>query len=394
MILDGVRVLDFTQQEQGPVATQMLGDFGAEIIKFERTRTGDGMRGSAKGGVNGMPCYGSGFVAFNRNKKSVAIDLKAPEGRQVVYELARTSDVVVSNFRPGVMERLGFGYEDLSKINPRIIVAYGSGYGQTGPYRDRIGQDMAGQAMGGMTAQSAHHGNPPVVAGYDTCDLFGGMILAHGITLALMAREKTGCGQVVDSCLLNTGVVGPSKQAVEYLNHGTHRPMKNPEPKPRNPVYSIYETGDGRYLMAVGVFSSNPIPKMCRALEIAEEVAWADAYDHVQEGMRKFTTEEIVKRFDEQDVVAAPVNEFPHVFEDPQVLHNGLLLEGDHPVAGHVKMVGFPFDLSDTPATLRMVAPLLGEHNEEVLGKILGMSEEQIRDLYDRGVISNYKSIG
>jgi formyl-CoA transferase len=346
------------------------------------------MRGG-EDGVNGTPHYGSGFVAFNRNKKSIAVNLKAPEGKEIIYELAKKSDVVVSNFRPGVMERLGLGYDDLSKINPRIIVAYGSGYGQTGPYKNRIGQDMAGQAMGGMTAQSAHFGNPPVIAGYDTADLFGGMLLSHGIVLALLAREKTGRGQVVDSCLLNTGVVGPAKHAVMYLNDGTYKKMKDPNPKPPNPLYAIYETGDDKYLMAIGIFTPDPFPKMCKALEIDESFEgdnWK-RFDHIQSGMKKFSRDEIERRFDEQDLVAAPVNEFPEVFSDPQVLHNEMVLESDHPVAGHMKMVGFPVKLSDTPATNRLAPPLLGEQNEEVLRELLGMSDERIKELYENDVI-------
>jgi formyl-CoA transferase len=392
-VLDGIRIVDFTIQEQGPASTLMLGDFGAEIIKIERPGRGDPMRGG-EDGFNGVPHYGTGFIAFNRNKKSVAVNLKAPEGKQIIYDLAKVSDVFVSNFRPGVMERLGFGYDDLVKINPRIIVAYGSGYGQTGPYKDRIGQDMAGQAMGGMTAQSAHFGNPPVIAGYDTADYFGAMLLSHGILLALFARERTGRGQVVDSNLLNTGVVGPTKQAVGYLNTGEYRKMKEEVPTPPNPLYSIYETKDEKFVMAIGIFTPDPYPKMCTALEIdasfdGDKWQW---FEHFQSGMRKFTRDEVEKRFVDQDLVAAPVNEFPEVFSDPQVLHNEMVIEAEHPVAGKVKMVGFPVKLSDTPATCRTPPPLLGEQNEEVLKDILGMSDEQITELYEKDVIEKYKT--
>ena len=389
MVFEGIRVLDFTIQEQGPVGTQVLGDFGAEVIKFERPGAGDPMRGGAKDGVNGTPFYGSGFVAFNRNKKSVALNLKVPEGKDIIHRLAAKSDVVVSNFRPGVMERLGLGYQELSAINPRIIVAYASGYGQTGPYRDRIGQDMAGQAMGGMTAQSARHGNPPVMAGYDNCDLFGGMLLAQAITLALLARERTGRGQEVDSNLLNTGVLGPSKHAVMYLNDGTYQKINEPDPRPPNPMYALYETGDGRWVMAIGIFTPDPFPKMCQALGVTADVPEDNAarFAHIRDAVKKLPFAEIEKRFDEQDLVAAPVNECPHVFQDPQVLHNEMLLEMDHPVAGHLKTVGFPFKLSDTPATLRSPPPLLGEHNEEVLSGLLGMDEETIRQLYVKKVL-------
>ncbi len=222
-VYDGVRVLDFTQYQQGPVATQFLADFGAEVIKIERPGSGDGFRGSSSTGTMNAVTggYGPAFIACNRNKKSIALNLKDPRAKAIVHELVKVSDVTVANFRPGVMERLGLGYEELSRINPRIICAHGTGYGLSGPDRDTLGQDMMAQCRGGLV-----RGNPPRTCGFNLCDQFGGMMLAQGIMLALAAREKTGRGQIVDSNLLNTAIVADSLGATAALNAPAQTPEK------------------------------------------------------------------------------------------------------------------------------------------------------------------------
>jgi crotonobetainyl-CoA:carnitine CoA-transferase CaiB-like acyl-CoA transferase len=309
--------------------------------------------------------------------------------------LAKKSDVVVSNFRPGVMEKLGFGFDDLSKINPRIIVAYGSGYGQTGPDRETLGQDMMAQCRGGII-----RGDPPRTPGYNLCDQFGGLMLAQGIMLALAAREKTGRGQVVDTCLLNTALVADSMGATAYLNRPAPPVAR---PKTGNPTYALYQAKDGKWVHIIDAFRDRPLQRQCRALAIPDRVAndprFADVHKltpeafgelraHLAAGVARFTADEVIARMKEQDMMAVKVCGYDEVFTDPQVLHNQMILDAEHPVAGQMKLVGFPIKLSETPATLASAPPMLGEHNEEVLGTILGMSAEQIQALYDKKVIS------
>ncbi len=403
-----VRVLDFTQYQQGPVATQMLGDFGAEVIKIERPGSGDGFRGSsATGSLNAdlEGGYSKAFIACNRNKKSITVNLKSEKGTQIVHELVKLSDVVVSNFRPGVMERLGLGYDELSQINPGIICAYGTGYGLTGPDRDTLGQDMMAQCRGGLV-----RGDPPRKVGFNVCDQMGGFLLAMGVMLALAAREKTGKGQIVDSNLLNTAVVADSLAATVYLNSENYPPEpeekqgseQDHEPNMPNPTYALYQAADGRWVHIIDAFRDEPLRRQCRALDIPEEVAddprfqdvhnlSPEAYEELKgilaEAVAKFTAEQVVKRFEKQDMMAVPVNSYRETFQDPQVLHNNMVIEAQHPRAGKMNLVGFPIKLSDTPAELRDPPPLLGEHNEEVLGDLLGMSDEEIETLRDEGVI-------
>ena len=399
-VYSDVRILDFTQFQQGPVGTQFLADFGAEVIKIERPEGGDGFRGSTStGSMNAVEGgYGPAFVACNRNKKSITLNLKTNEAKQIIHDLVKVSDVVASNFRPGVMEKLGFGFDELSKINPRIICAYASGYGQSGPDRETLGQDMMAQCRAGLV-----RGNPPHTAGYNIVDQFGGMMLAQGIMLALAAREKTGRGQVVDSSLLNTALIADIMGATAYLNSQHGRPKQEPKPKIPNPTYALYQAKDKKWVHIIDAFRDKPLQRQCKALEIPDEVAndprFADVHHLTPEaftelrgqlaaGVARFTADDVIQRFKQQDMMAVKVCDYADVFADPQVLHNEMILEAQHPKAGTVKMTGFPVKLSETPARLRNAPPLLGEHNGEVLGGILGMSPEQIKALYEKKVIS------
>lgn len=403
MVYEGVRVLDFTQYQQGPVGTQMLADFGAEVIKIERPGSGDGFRGSSATGTldpKKVGGYSKAFIACNRNKKSITLNLKAPEAKQIVHDLVKVSDVVAANFRPGVMERLGFGYDELSAINPRIICAYGTGYGLTGPDRDTLGQDMMAQARGGLV-----RGNPPRTAGFNLCDQFGGLMLAQGVMVALAAREKTGRGQIVDTNLLNTALVADSMGATGYLNGSYGKPVDESKPKKPhvpNPTYAIYQAKDGKWVHIIDAFRDEPLKRQCRALQIPEHVAddprFADihnltpeAYEelrgHLADGVAKFTAAEVVERFKAQDMMAVPIQGHREAFDDPQVIHNEMILEAEHPRAGKMRMVGFPIKLSETPAKLQHAPPLLGEHNRRILGDLLGMSDQRIGELVEQGVV-------
>ncbi len=251
---------------------------------------------------------------------------------------------------------------------------------------------------------------PPRTVGFNLCDQMGGFLLAMGVMLALAAREKTGRGQIVDSNLLNAAVVADSLGATTYLNSDDFTSDSEPEaegeeqeePNMPNPTYALYQAADGRWVHIIDAFRSEPLLRQCRALGIPEEVAedprfqdvhnlTPEAYEELKntlaEGVAKVTAEEVVERFEEQDMMAVRVNTYHETFRDPQVLHNDMVIEAEHPEAGKMDLVGFPVKLSDTPAELRMAPPVLGEHNEQILGGVLGMSEEEIEELKEEGVI-------
>lgn len=391
-----VRILDFTIAQQGPIATQMLADFGADVIKVERPAGGDLFRGSSESGCLYAHSggYGPAFIACNRNKRSITLDLKNPRARDLLYQMALTTDVVVANFRPGVMEKLGLGYEDLSAIQPRIICAYGTGYGLSGPDRDTLGQDMMAQCRAGLV-----RGHPPKTAGYNVVDQMGGTLLAMGIMVALAAREKTGRGQVVDSNLLNAALYTDTPGAVSYLNQ---RPPVRPRPRLPNPTYALYQTRDQRWVHIIDAFRDRPLQRQCAALGIPESFANEERFANVHDlspeahaelsgrlasAIAELTADEVVERFRKQDMMAVPVQDFAQVFDDPQVLHNGMVQEVEHPESGKLRLLGCPIRLSDTPASIRFAPPRLGEHNGEILREMLGLTDEQVDHLRSEGVM-------
>jgi crotonobetainyl-CoA:carnitine CoA-transferase CaiB-like acyl-CoA transferase len=300
------------------------------------------------------------------------------------------------------MERLGFGYDDLSKINPRIIVAYSSGYGQTGPYKDRPGQDLLAQATGGLAAITGHRDGPPTAVGTYVADYLGGMFLAMGIMIALAAREKTGRGQVVDSCLLNAAIAFHLMEDTDYLITGKRqgRPPLGVCHYGVEPLYAIYQTGDGKWLATAGGFVPDPWRRTCLALEMGEELANDPRYqtfegmvahlDTLQpllaQAFKKFTRDEAIRRLETQELNAAPVNEQPDIYSDPQVLHNEMVLEFDQPGIGRLKTVGIPIKLSQTPGALRLPPPTVGQHNEEMLAQ-LGYSPADMARLQSEGAV-------
>ncbi|MCL6443784.1 MAG: CoA transferase [Alicyclobacillus sp.] len=398
-VYEGIRILDFTQLEQGPAATQILADFGAEVIKIERINVGEiGRQHEPR--VNGMSPH---WAANNRNKLSLSVDVKHPEGKRIVLELVKTADIVASNFRPGVMERLGLGYEDLRKINPRIICAYASGYGQSGPYRNRRGQDLAAQALGGVMALTGEAGGPPTPIGTFAIDYLAAMHFAMGMMLALAARERTGRGQIVDCSLLNAAVAMHLQEGTTYLNTGRlyPRPPHGVAHAHNTALYARYRTAEGAWLVLIAEFYiDQPWRRVCRALDLPEQVVndsrfqtiegllqyVEETYQILSDGFLKFQRDEALKRLEEQDVLAAPVYEYPEVFTDPQVLHNEMVLEAEVETVGKVRMIGNPIKLSETPAVLRTPPPTVGQHNEVIL-RSLGYSDVEIRRLQDMGIV-------
>jgi crotonobetainyl-CoA:carnitine CoA-transferase CaiB-like acyl-CoA transferase len=397
---EGVRLLDFTQLEQGPSATQVLADFGADVIKIERIGSGEiGRRQLPQ--IHGMRCY---FMANNRNKRSLSLDLQQQEAKAIVYKLAATADIVASNFRPGVMDRLGFGYDSLRPINPRIIWAAASGYGLTGPYAGRVGQDLLAQAMGGLMSMTGEVDGPPIATGTWIADYLGAMLFAQGMMVALAAREKTGRGQIVDANLLNGMVVSHLQENAAVLNVGQKypRPPRGGAHVGSGPLYGVYECKDGKHYALMGGFIDDALVRLSRALDIrpslADDPRWKDVDMRSEEAwalrpllevaFRRFTREEVEKRFAEHDLPPGQVYDLEEVFHDPQVVHNEMVLTTSHPAYGRVNLTGFPVKLSDTPAALRLPPPTVGEHNAQILREY-GYADEEIRALQARGVVGS-----
>ena len=369
--LDGVRVLDFTQVMMGPCCTQMLGDYGADVIKIERVGAGDLSRWSVgedpDGGNNPV------FASLNRNKRSVALDLKSDADRQAALSLVETADVVVSNFRPGVMERMGFGYDDLRRLNPRIIYAVGTGFGLEGPYVHKGGQDVLAQAMSGAMHRRADPALPLSIYPTALADYSAGMHLVQGILLALLQREKTGEGQQVAVSLYNSMLAMQMQEAAMWMMRGRELNWA------AMPLSGVFETTDGAIVM-VGAFKENPLRDICHALGIddlsadpryatleQQKLNRAELQSIFRDGFAGDTTAHWLARLDEVDILCAPVVTLEDALDDPQTACNRMIVELEPTAGGPVRLVASPIDMSAAPFAVRRAPPALGEHNDEVL---------------------------
>jgi crotonobetainyl-CoA:carnitine CoA-transferase CaiB-like acyl-CoA transferase len=391
--LAGLVVADFAQLAQGPFATQMLGDLGAEIIKIEPIK-GDWMRHWSMANLF-IAGEGASFLSFNRNKRSIAIDLKNPRGKEVALRLIDRADIVIENFRPGVMDRLGLGYETLAARNPRIIYCASSGWGQTGPYVTRPGQDLLVQAVAGVGYLNGNADDPPQGVAVGIADFTAGFHIVYGVLAALYARDQTGRGQRVDVNLLNSILNLHIQELSLYLNGaGLPRRSRSDIPSPYlGAPYGLYETADGYIAIAM-----NPIDKLARLVGITgyedhPESQIMEGRDEVradfQKGFLTKTTQEWLDILLAEDIWAAPVNDFAAVEADPQVRENEMIVEWEHPKAGTVRGVGIPVKFSATPGEIRRHAPLLGEHTEEILREFAGYGEDEVRELQASGAVNS-----
>jgi crotonobetainyl-CoA:carnitine CoA-transferase CaiB-like acyl-CoA transferase len=386
--------MDFTRALAGPHCTLLLGDMGAEVIKIERVEGGDEVRRMGPPFVNGES---AAFMASNRNKKSLTVNLKDPRGREICLRLAQRVDVLVENFRPGVMRGLGLDYHTLAQVNPRLIYCSISGFGQTGPMSDQGGYDTVAQGMGGIMAVTGVPGGPPVKAGVPVVDLGTGMFGALGILAAYIAREKTGKGQHIDTSLLDCAVALGLIDGSDYLAGGA-LPVPLASAHRRIAPHGAFRTKDGHITIAADS-APRTWKTLCHVLgkgEMEHDPRLADntlrrqnlAYLVAQIEEATATRESAfwLDKLRAAGIPCGPVYNYDNVFQDPQVLARALVVENEHPRAGRVRMVGKPVKFSDTPATDLTPSPLLGAHTAEILLS-LGYRPEEVAQLRKDGVV-------
>lgn len=387
MPLEGIKVLDLSRLLPGAYCTMMLADLGAKVVKVEEPGRGDYMREMLP--VRGKE--GSYFLNVNRNKLSMSLNLKSEKAREVFLRLAEDYDVILESFRPGVLDRLGLGYEAIREVNPAIIYCSLSGFGQDGPYRNRVGHDLNYIGIGGMLGLFGPQEGPPSVPGVQIADLGGGWLAALSILAALVHRERTGRGQYVDVAMLDMVVFWLPLAAGEYFASGE-------PPKPQGSIfggklacYNVYRTRDGRYL-TLGAYEAHFWKNLCRSL--GRENLVERQFTPDQEGLRQElqgiflqrTRDEWLEFFRGKDIPCGPVNTLKEAFCDPQILHRDMLTEIDHPQEGRIKQLGIPIKFSETPGRLEAPPPLLGEHTEQIL-RGLGYGGKEVEELKESGAI-------
>jgi crotonobetainyl-CoA:carnitine CoA-transferase CaiB-like acyl-CoA transferase len=393
--LDGLRVLDVTQMLAGPIAGMRLGDLGADVIKIEPPVTGEFNRAFGYGGVK-LNGHTTTFLALNRNKRSVAIDLKSDAGRQVFYDLVHEADVVLQNFRVGAVQRLGIDYDTLRAINPRLIYASISGYGSDGPGAGRPGQDLILQGYSGSMWFVGSFDDPPQPGGIPAIDAMTGYQTAIGVLAAVVSRATTGVGQHVEVDMLSVVLDAQVQELVTYLNTGL-TPQRRQEPSAHAWIpapYGVHRTSDGWMTLAmcpVEVLGRAVGSERLEAMTREESLSDADeVFRVVRPILLTRTTAEWIEHFDGFNIWAGPVHSYPDLETDPQVVARKLITEHVHPEVGAMRTVGVPITLSGTPAAIERPAPLLGQHTEEVLADLLGYSAERTRDLIAAGAVGTH----
>ena len=391
--LSEIRILSFAQMAQGPSAVQYLADLGAEVIKVERPGTGGLERTwtALQLYIRGESAF---FLGLNRNQRSLTVNLKEEEGRRIIHRLVRGMDVLVENFRPGVMDRLGLGYEALAEINPGLVYASASGYGVDGPYRDRPGQDLLAQAMSGLASMTGTRDNLPIPTGAAIVDIHSSALLVVGILAALMHRQRSGRGQKVEANLLEAAIDLQKEAYFYYLNGGGERAVTRSRSGIGAPFYEaphgIYRTRDGHLAIAL-----NPLEKMGRILGLPElaGIGPREAFDRrdeikqrMQQVLERKTTAEWLELMNAEDVWCSAVKGYPQVVEDPQVRHNRVVRTMERVDIGSFQVIAPPIRLSATPPDIGNPPPRLGEHTDEVLTS-LGYTPEQIRALREKGTV-------
>jgi crotonobetainyl-CoA:carnitine CoA-transferase CaiB-like acyl-CoA transferase len=394
--LKGLRVLDLTRVLAGPTCTQMLGDLGAEVIKIERPGAGDDTRGFAP---PTMPGTGESayFVGVNRNKRSVTLDIAAAEGLAIVKRLLADCDMLVENFKVGALAKYGLGYEQLHAEFPGLIYCSITGFGQTGPYAPRPGYDSLIQAMGGVMSLTGEPDGLPQKVGVPVADLFAGLYGCIGILAALRHRDRTGHGQQVDIGMLDTHAAWLANQGMNYLATGEN-PIRLGNQHPNIVPYQVFSTKDGYLVLSIG--NDATFKRFCDSFALShllDDPRFATNAARVEHRqlvtdtltpvMRPHPTTWWVDRLEGLKIGCGPINTLKEVFADPQIQARGVVIELPHSSGTTVKVIANPVRLSETPANYRMASPMLGEHTDEVLQGLLGMSGEDMAELRAKGIV-------
>jgi crotonobetainyl-CoA:carnitine CoA-transferase CaiB-like acyl-CoA transferase len=393
MPLSGIRVLDLGRHLAGPTGAMWLGDLGADVIKIENPDRGEDARASGPPFYHGESAF---FLSANRNKRSLALDLKRPEGQEVFRTLARDADVVIENFRPGVMEALNIGYDRVAETNPRIIYCSISGFGEDGPFADRPGLDQIIQGFSGLMSVTGFEGGEPVRVGVPIADLLTGLFGAYGVLAALQARERTGRGQRVSTSLLE-GMVGMlGFQATRYLNGGDIPPPAGNH-HPINAPYGVFRSKDG--YVTIGGTGEKRWPKLCELIgapELLEDPRFQtnggrhanrlELAELISAKLQARSSDEWELLLNEAGVPCGPIYRVDQALEHPQVRHREMVVEVEHASAGPVRLLGLPVKLSDTPGDVHLPPPLLGQHTAEILIDA-GIDAAEIERLARSGVV-------
>ena len=390
--LEGVRVLDMTQIMAGPFCAMLLADLGAEVIKIENPRGGDDSRRMAPPYYNGES---AAFLAVNRNKYGLALDIRTERGKELLWKLIDSADVLIENFRPGTMDRLGFGYEQVHARNPRLVYCSISGFGHTGPYSERGGFDLVAQAMSGVLSVT---GSPeePTKVGVPISDLNAGLFASHAILAALLARARTGEGQYIDTSLFEAALAYTIWESNEYWASG-QPPQRLGTAHRLSAPYQVFATADG--WIAIGAANQRNWERLARAIDRAdllddprfasnaERMANLPALvETLTATLKTRPTQEWLPLLDQAEVPAGPVMTLDQVYAHPQTRARNMEMEVEHPIAGRVHAIGFPVKYSATPPRIYRPAPVLGQHTFEIL-QSLGLSAEECKQLEDEGVV-------
>jgi crotonobetainyl-CoA:carnitine CoA-transferase CaiB-like acyl-CoA transferase len=391
--LSDLRVLDVTQVMAGPFCAMLFADLGADVIKVEPP-SGDSTRQMPGAVAADTPA----FNAVNRGKRSIVIDLKHARGRELFVELARTTDILIENYRPGVMSGLGLGYDALASTNQRLIYASISGYGQTGPSRGKGGFDLIAQGVSGIMSVTGDADGPPVKCGVPLTDLGAGLFAAVGILAAVESRHQTGVGQHIDTSLVDAGVALSVWEATEYFS-GAGVPVALGSAHRMNAPYQAIECADG--FITLGGANDRIFARICEVLGHPEWTTMAEFSTNAHRVRHRDALAAKIQLmtihrprahwlavFEANDIPCGPINDYAQVFADPQVLAREMVIETDHPTLGRVRMLGSPIKLSATPTDVRRRAPMLGEHTDQILGE-LGLSQAEIRGLRDAGAVGS-----
>ena len=387
-VLEGIRVLDLSRVLAGPYSTMMLADFGADVIKIEAPGVGDDSR--AFGPFIGKES--AYFMSLNRNKRSMTMNLKREAECELFREMVKHADVVVENYRPGTMEKFGLGYDELKKINPKLIYAACSGFGDSGPYRDKPAYDIIVQAMGGIMSITGEEGGEPTRVGASVGDVMAGMFTAYGVMLAMFHRERTGEGQKVDVGMLDCQVAVLENAIARYVTSGeVPAPLGNRHPSIT--PFSAFTAQDGHIIVGAG--NDRLWQRLCTLLhrpELIEDPRFVNngkRTENVKALMtvlnEVFITKTInawLTELEAAGLPCAPINTVDRIINDPQIKARDMIVEVEHPVAGKLKMPGVPVKLSATPGAVEFHAPLLGQHTEEVLENVLGWDAEKTKQFF------------